>query len=140
VSAPLPARRWISPTVSGRQTSVRTTGWRGRRTRDCGPMCACSTATAAPRSMTIARAGETASSSTNSSRRAVVVASAARPAKGPARALARSCAADARGATGCRDGRGKLAGRRSITVDAREAAIPGSSVRVIRSSLLCRSP
>ena len=78
VSAPLPARRWIGPTVSGRQTSVRTTGWRGRRTRDCGPMCACSTAAAAPRAMTIARACETASSRTNSSRRAVVVASAAR--------------------------------------------------------------
>lgn len=39
-----------------------------------------------------------------------------------------------------RDHRGKLAGRRSITVDARETADPGgSSVREIRSSFLCRS-
>jgi hypothetical protein len=58
VNAPLPARPWTRPTVSGRETSVRTTGGgRGRRTRDCGPMCARWTATAAPGATTIARAG-----------------------------------------------------------------------------------
>jgi len=36
--------------------------------------------------------------------------------------------------------RGELAGRRSITVDARETADPGAAVRVIRPSSRCRSP